>query len=492
MESLRRLFVSSLAPLSASSLPDEDTQGGRVKPSAMTTPKPFALLALPNEIIQQVLGHLRPLDLVELSLTCHSLRSHAVNDLFWARFVQENLPVPQSSPSPCHTWRELYTAHYPYWFLPRHKIWFADKATVGNGLAGQLIFARYDSRLGCIEAYRLVAEIGRDYKAELWEWNPTVLIHKFSPKIRLFLDNPVIKLNLGDLSATRRLHQEVLMQREADQRLHGIRSMLFLSRAIPNELQDSTMSLWPPSIVPATNRVRNESPTMFKGEGHKPQHADQICETNFRLRKWSEFRSQGGRSSVRMGEDVLTFSTLPSDCYTPSAEKPYQGIWVGDYASHGCEFLLLTQRSPEEIQEQDLVIPGSPSTYLYGDSDPNEDDSDAEVTPIETQDPPGCSGRLEAIKLTGDPHVPRGEHTWIAEDIGKGGLIRVADERNFKGARIVKSWSHIAASGFRDDRYIRSQLILISHDSLAMYWEDFGHVSFYTRVNIDDYLNLES
>ena len=424
----------------------------------MTTPQPFPLLALPNEIIQQILGYLGPLDLVELSSTCHSLRSHAFNDILWASFVQENLPVPQSSPLPCHTWRELYTAHYPYWFLPRHKIWFADKATVGNDLAGQLIFARYDPRLGCIEAYRLVAEIGRDQKAELWEWKPTVLIHKFRPKIRLFLDNPVIKLNVGDLSATRRLHQEVLMQREADQRLHGIRSMLFLSRAIPDELQDSTMSLWPPSIVPAANRVRNESPTMFKGTGHKPQHFDQVCETNFRLRKWSEFRSQGGRSSVRMGEDVLTFSTLSSDCYTPSAKKPYQGIWVGDYASHGCEFLLLTQKSPEETQQQDLVVPRSSSTYLYGeyDHDTVVDDFNDQTKTIEAEDPPGCSGRLEAIKLTGDPHVPRGEHTWIAEDIGKAGLIRIADERNFRGARIVKSWSHIAASGFREGEIVVS------------------------------------
>jgi hypothetical protein len=31
-----------------------------------------------------------------------------------------------------------------------------------------------------------------------------------------------------------------------------------------------------------------------------------------------------------------------------------------------------------------------------------------------------------------------------------------------------------------------SQLILISHDRLAQYWEEFGHVSFYQRVDIDE------
>jgi hypothetical protein len=31
-----------------------------------------------------------------------------------------------------------------------------------------------------------------------------------------------------------------------------------------------------------------------------------------------------------------------------------------------------------------------------------------------------------------------------------------------------------------------SQLIMISHDRLAQYWETFGHVSFYQRVNLDE------
>jgi len=31
-----------------------------------------------------------------------------------------------------------------------------------------------------------------------------------------------------------------------------------------------------------------------------------------------------------------------------------------------------------------------------------------------------------------------------------------------------------------------SQLIMISHDRLAQYWEAYGHVSFYERVNIDE------
>ena len=41
----------------------------------------------------------------------------------------------------------------------------------------------------------------------------------------------------------------------------------------------------------------------------------------------------------------------------------------------------------------------------------------------------------------------------------------------------------------RIDKYIESQLIMISPDKLAQYWVGFGHISFYERVNIDKFLS---
>lgn len=70
--------------------------------------------------------------------------------------------------------------------------------------------------------------------------------------------------------------------------------------------------------------------------------------------------------------------------------------------------------------------------------------------PVEEGEDGSCAGRLEAIKLTGDPNVPRGEYTWVAEDIGPDGLLRVADEKIFKGARVVRSLGHSAARNFRN------------------------------------------
>lgn len=40
------------------------------------------------------------------------------------------------------------------------------------------------------------------------------------------------------------------------------------------------------------------------------------------------------------------------------------------------------------------------------------------------------------------------------------------------------------------DTYMTSQLLLVSHDRLAQYWETFGHVSFYQRVNIDEFTKV--
>ena len=38
------------------------------------------------------------------------------------------------------------------------------------------------------------------------------------------------------------------------------------------------------------------------------------------------------------------------------------------------------------------------------------------------------------------------------------------------------------------DKYISSQLILLSHNRLAQYWVGFGHISYFERVDIDAFL----
>jgi hypothetical protein len=201
-----------------------------------------------------------------------------------------------------------------------------------------------------------------------------------------------------------------------------------------------------------------------------------------------EFAPRHHGLSMRIGEDISTWATLPEECYTPTAQKPWQGIWCGDYAGHGCEFLVIMQPdNPQPLPERaewamrsrerdgSVSSDGSWSTaptdaVASGDEDDDfetaDDLEDSVATlqaafhaassgshteeDVEEQDESVYQGRIEAVKLTGDPNIPRGEYTFIAPDIGQNGLLRVASEDMFKGARIVKSVGHIAARGFRD------------------------------------------
>jgi hypothetical protein len=251
---------------------------------------------------------------------------------------------------------------------------------------------------------------------------------------------------------------------------------LILCRNDDPSSREVDAELWPPPPIPTNNRIdRDKKPLKL------PENLSEVSEVGFRIRRWAQFRFglQAGLASDN--EAIFSYATLDPSLYTPTKEKPYQGIWVGDYSAHGCEFLLLFQQDPPR-----------------SDSQETEDEVDT------THDGIVQKGSLEAVKLTGDPNVPRGEHTFFADDIGPDGLLCVADSRPFTGARIVRSKGHVAGLGFRDvmyppelldvhflilcvptDTFINSQLILISTDYLAHYWVEMGHVSYYRRVDID-------
>lgn len=422
----------------------------------MVQPPLPSLLALPPELVYQILAFLPSTSLAILSRTCRLLSTYAIDDRLWYRLVQENIPVLKlTSPSPCNSFKELYVGHYSCWFLTRNKLWFSDSPQTG-----QLIVARYDPRRACIEAYRLVAEHG-PHTREAWEWNQDVFIHHFAPRVQLWLDDPVLKLDIGSMgSGEGRAQGEFPM--DTGRASQAIYSLFFFTRPIPPSLQDESMMLWPPPLLPAVQRVKHVDQDHFRESGHKPRTLAEASDTAFRIRNWMEFANWRPGAIVRMGENVTTFGTLPEECYTPTKEKPWQGIWVGDYAGHGCEFLVVLQSSKKER----LSLPrasstSSPGSYVSPVMEFSEENTtgDREEPVVEEgedddDDEEPSKGRLEAIKLTGDPNVPRGEYTWIAEDIGRRGLIRIAEEPIFRGARVVKSMGHVAARFFRNGRPI--------------------------------------
>ncbi|KAL8718263.1 MAG: hypothetical protein Q9225_004582 [Loekoesia sp. 1 TL-2023] len=421
-----------------------------VSDSPDTSPAlPSPLMVLPAEIIHEILTFLPPLALVSLTRTCKLLRAHALDDSLWLRFVRENVPhQPNLECHPAESWRHLYISLHPYWFLTRNKVWFSDKAHSGGTMTGNLAIIRYDARRQCIEGLRLVAKHGI-HSFESWDWKPEVIIHTFNPWVELYVDDPIVKIDPGTY-AEHNSAKEVMMNTGYSR---GVKSMISLCHGLSPDLQSNAMALWPPRTIPARERVRNESRHLFRGEGHRPSSLSDASENAFRIRKWVEFGGMGTPLGVHIGEDVMSFSTVPDEYYTASKEKPWQGIWVGDYSGHGCEFLLLIQRAVDHDSGPPQSSYAAPLRHHYD----GEDTQNLLALPVEKGEDGSCAGRLEAIKLTGDPNVPRGEFTWVAEDIGPAGLLRVADERIFKGARVVRSLGHSAAHGFRNGKAFSSK-----------------------------------
>lgn len=148
-----------------------------------------------------------------------------------------------------------------------------------------------------------------------------------------------------------------------------------------------------------------------------------------------------------MGEDISSYSTLDPKLYTPTETKPWRGIWAGDFSGHGFEFLLIHQpdEPPATDSELDLV---------------RLDDETDEAWEKRRLEARVFRGRLEAIKLTGDPNVPRGEYTFVADDLGPGGYVGLVHDAPLmgddpKGTRVVRSKGHVALTGFVEGNFSR-------------------------------------
>ncbi|KAJ4422249.1 hypothetical protein N0V82_003109 [Gnomoniopsis sp. IMI 355080] len=545
----------------------------------------ISLPDLPSELIDHILAYLSPLDLASASLVNQTIRAHAVADHLWQNIVQSNVPGQKlTTPAPCPSFRELYIAHDPHWFLTKYKIWFSDK-----DLTGKLVIARYDQSRGVIEGYQLLANSSKTSSTS--NNSPSLMdtdveIHEFEPEIKLHLDKPILQIRADSLENTIRAttkkdsipapvtspstkglsriaqrwvnfgatsttsatpapapttapSNSTRFQRFAaetpmplDGRFsHSMFSTFMLAKALPpsaaaerGALAFPYGNIWPPPAIPATERVsaahflngsgvfRDEHPLTLD---ERPSRRTEISDKTFRIRSWLERPSTSnafssgqplsdwpfdvgsglfGQSTrhwlpsynpspsmesspfaTHIGDSVTTYSTLDPDVYTPTADQPWKGIWVGDYSGHGCEFLLIKQNHTEPFDEAAF------------DATREEQETDADFARRKA-DAKKYRGSLEAVKLTGDPNIPRGECTFVAEDLGDDGYVTTVEEQPFAGARVVQSKGHVARTGFTHDRYIKSQLLLISENRLAQFWVGFNHISFFERVDIDKFL----
>lgn len=68
--------------------------------------------------------------------------------------------------------------------------------------------------------------------------------------------------------------------------------------------------------------------------------------------------------------------------------------------------------------------------------------------------------RVEAIKSTGDEHVPAGEMTWRAD------------------LRTMRGEGQVAEREFRRPRFVPGRLEVLSPDRIVFHWENVGSVEY--------------
>ncbi|CAH0053575.1 unnamed protein product [Clonostachys solani] len=491
---------------------ESSPDGAQVPLNQAFEPSSSLFLSAPAEILDLILDHLSPYDLVSVATTCRQMRAHALSDILWHPIAQENIPgMRLQSPSPFKSYHQLFAEYDPLWFLPKHKIWFSD-----SGLPGKLILVRYDPWRGCIDGYDLLA-VRVEELAHQWEANPSVVIQPFKCRVYLHLDKPVLQFKINDRKYSRRRNRNKFSEEMSvllDERYQHMYSNLILTKPLDEETVNQKRAadypyghIWPPPTIPASMHVvcdRTTDDSQAPQQPPKPSQRSEMSDKTFRLRRWMEMLGTststrallermagavGGTPiataanfppiGIHMGEDVMTYSTLDPKLYTPTPTKPWRGIWVGDYSLHGCEFLLFNQPDDPPASDEELGL-----VRLEGEAD-----ADWEKRRLDARI---YRGRLEAIKLTGDANVPRGEYTFVAEDIGPEGAIELPPGPPFdnEGARAVKSRGHVANTGFQRDKFIESQLLLLSHDCIAQYWVELHHISYFRRIDIDFHLGV--
>lgn len=483
------------------------------------------ILLMPPEVIIEILCHLSMADIVSVSLTCRALHVHTISDVIWRRLVQESTPGNNiTSPHPFKSFRELYACYEHLWFLPKNKLFFADR-----DMAGRLIIIRYDQRFGVIEGLQLVAVNTHRADTEVQFWGPdrTIMLGKFAPKVELHGEGPILRIS-------RDIHNPCWEERKYMRRhwlaypeenwargkkrapyqpvVHMtvgassvLRADLFLVKEAP---PDANLGLvWPPLSIPAATRAlgHQHMDDTFDTRPHQlmddtfdtiPFKPDQIFPGAFRLRRWIELYmginhfhqldmepeptaqdNAPAPAGVHFGEELATFGTIDPAMYKPTPEKPYRGIWVGDYGPNGCEFLFFHQPDMDEQEEAEYMD----SVFARQAGEETEIDVKLRKLRMWTRHHPErlmrgphesderfaqrkeavtVVGPLHAVKLTGDPHVPRGEYSFVTFDVGNTEEQYVADEPPFEGVRVVRAQGQVARHGFVNSKWYTRPLVL--------------------------------
>lgn len=434
-----------------------------------------SLASLPGEVHQQVLSYLPGSALTALCLTCRYFNSLLTDDLIWRATVLH--PMHNRSAFAEHGGKLFDTYIHPsraaddhrdddavgsdgdvdeddrnsmrdYSYDkthirgPRYRTWrdlyqsvFAEHGWMlgtwhGNDeWTGQLIEVDYNPETGFIECYRLQPFAHFSFPTR-FSRDRSVIWRDFRPDLRA---RGEVLFRAGRGSERHRQAGDDILRRlvgladgEIDAQLLEQHSVeLFWTRRQDDEAgiaenEDDggigitySRPVWPTKYMPCPERI------ILSKLDHQSHRRE--------WESWSEHLFTLSRP-VFNPMSLITPSSLPIPLPThttlfsrlptadpgsvPAGFEGWQGLFMGDYSAHGPELLYLDYPTPHTIR---------------------------------------------AVKVTGDPNIPRGEVSWQVDNLRR--VKRICDEEEWPGARAFDGLGHVSPHGYSDPSWIEAEVI---------------------------------
>lgn len=479
--------------------PLEDVEEEQTAPEQQNDSNTPSLSQLPLELMLMIFELLPPPSIMCLGATCRGLYNLARTESLWRNVLRAELGQAPPSLYPFDNCYDLYRSMDPFWFLVRQGIWFSD-----TGLSGSLLLTRFDHRTGTLESFQLMAEREHLPTTHIYEWGEPLggsgdlaeTIHNVVtytstwPTPRLQMDMPFFRFRARPDGANVLLAPGAVGSRFGTKLTLAnesvitsvIKVSLQLAANLPAEPCPPDRPSWPPALIPSPARV-SAFPEGLRTPYHlRPQDVPEtrtdISEHTFRIVRQ---RHSGPNSDHQAW--YMSFSTIERVLWTPTERHPWRGIWAGNYGQHGCEFLLFHQ--PGNDLPDALQPPHEREQPLTAQW---ERDS---VWEWRRREPATHCSELIAVKLTGDPNVPRGECSFYVPDLTNVKMVPGNTPLGEEGEKVraVESRGHVAGHGYREDSWVPGWVALLSPDRIAHVMGDAGPaggaVIFLQRVDID-------
>lgn len=422
--------------------------------------------------------------LKDLNIWSHKLSAGAISNL---------VPDSTDCDAPCCLFRVYRRLFEHKWAKP--SIWFGDRHQFGSVITS--IF-NYDE--GVFEFYECICDKDRelppDWTFSRFSANDNVEIHEYAPKINMI--GPILRIDPKSIDYDRPETLTDLNCRPEDIDRENPRlavSLLRVRPMLPSRIHPSMM-LWPPRTIPTETRARNSSATEFRGQLAPRQPCDSII----RIVKTITYPGPSGNEpssgvpSYGTSADAASADAAFSTGVFASALGPTRhparsadfmvgfGVWSAPNRMAGEVRKVETySRWPEQVK----------LTSNIGEDDPLSA-TDLDLQGLWVGDIGGRLGellmfhqptphRLEAVKLTADVRVPRGEVEFVA-DLNN---ISTTKYPEWPKADVVLASWQTSGIDHLNPKYLACELILISNKKIALYCPEEEHLAYMIRLQVD-------